>query len=320
MSTQPLLDVKNLEVRYRSSAGIFSKGADIFAVNDVTIHVDAGETLGIVGESGSGKSTLGQAVIGLAKVASGEVLLKGVPRQLNSDRIQIVFQDPQASLNPRLPIWRIVTEPLHIQGRFSRTDLKVKAAELAAAVGLRPEAIHRFPHEFSGGQRQRIAIARALSLEPELLVLDEPTSALDVSVQAQIINLLLDIQETRKISFMLISHDVSVVKHVADRVAVMYLGQIVETGPTAEVFGKPKHPYTVALLAAVPEFHKQLEAPSSERAGELPSNRHLPKGCFFIERCPMRGAGCDERQTMRHSSPQHYARCHRLGEMQLVSA
>jgi peptide/nickel transport system ATP-binding protein len=196
----PLLSVENLEVRYRAASGWFGGGTDIHAVNGVSFTVEEGETIGIVGESGCGKSTLGQAILGLVPSSAGQVMLDGVERPKSRTHIQIIFQDPQSSLDPRLPVWRLITEPLHIRGGMTRKELIQRATELAVSVGLRPEQVDRYPHEFSGGQRQRIAIARALAVEPALLVLDEPTSALDVSVQAQIVNLLLSLQSERRLS------------------------------------------------------------------------------------------------------------------------
>ena len=305
-----MLALDDVEVRYRVTSGWFG-GADVHAVNGVSLSVAKGETLGIVGESGCGKSTLGQAIVGLTPITGGSIKVKGADRADSNTRIQIIFQDPQSSLDPRLPVWRLITEPLHIRGGLNRQELIDRATELAVAVGLRPEQIDRYPHEFSGGQRQRIAIARALAVEPELLVLDEPTSALDVSVQAQIVNLLLTLQSERKLSYALISHDVSLVRHVADRVAVMYLGQIVETGQAQEVLDHPRHPYTKTLLDAVPSFDRPLMM-VSPRAGELPSNRNLPKGCFFRDRCPLATAGCELPQRLKQTETSRKVRCHRV--------
>ncbi|MBZ9676759.1 ABC transporter ATP-binding protein [Mesorhizobium sp. ES1-1] len=309
MTEPPLLSVEDVEVRYRVTSGWFG-GADVHAVNGVSFSVAEGETIGIVGESGCGKSTLGQAILGLTSVSAGSIKLRGTERDHSRrTHMQIIFQDPQSSLDPRLPVWRLITEPLHIRGGYARKELIDRATELAVSVGLRPEHVDRYPHEFSGGQRQRIAIARALAVEPALLVLDEPTSALDVSVQAQIVNLLLGLQAERKLSYVLISHDVSLVRHVADRVAVMYLGQIVEEGPALDVLDAPKHPYTRTLLDAVPSFERPL-ASIAARAGELPSNRTLPTGCFYRERCPWATTGCELPQLLVPADGLRAVRCH----------
>jgi peptide/nickel transport system ATP-binding protein len=226
--------------------------------------------------------------------------------------MQIVFQDPQSSLDRRLPVWRLISEPLHIRGGLSRTQLYERAHELALSVGLRPEHLDRLPHEFSGGQRQRIAIARALSTSPDLMVLDEPTSALDVSVQAQIINLLLALQRDRGLSYLMISHDVALVRHFCDDVAVMYLGEVVESGPAQTVLHHPRHPYTQTLLAAVPSLTSPLPDIAALRPGELPGNRNLPSGCFYKQRCDNVAPGCDARQQLRPLTlPGHQVRCHK---------
>jgi peptide/nickel transport system ATP-binding protein len=315
----PLLQLDGVAVRFPAASGWLGGRCYVHAVNGVGLQLRRGETLGIVGESGCGKSTLGQAIMGLAPVAEGHIrfegrdlaaLSRGEAREVRR-RMQIVFQDPQSSLNPRMPVWRLIAEPLQIRGGLSTAALHARAAELAEAVGLRPDQIDRYPHEFSGGQRQRIAIARVLGLEPSLLVLDEPTSALDVSVQAQIVNLLLGLQRDLGLTYLLISHDVSLIRHVCDRVAVMYLGQVVETGPAEEVLAAPRHPYTRALLDAVPSLEHPLPAVTAARAAELPSNRRLPKGCFFRERCPFAAVGCDAPQELRPLIPGRAVRCHR---------
>jgi len=225
-----------------------------------------------------------------------------------------VFQDPQSSLDPRLPVWRIITEPVYVQQHNSVAERRAQAAELAQQVGLRPEAIDRLPHEFSGGQRQRISIARALSSQPDIIVLDEPTSALDISVQAQILNLLVELQRQRNLTYVLISHNVSVIQHMSDRVAVMYLGQIVELGPTAQVLRQPQHPYTRLLLDSVPRTGRSLsDSAIEDRKGELPGNRQLPQGCFFRERCPYAGEGCQRPQSLRVNLGGTAVRCHKVG-------
>lgn len=261
MKAPPLLSVENLTVRFPGATNWYGRvTSQVHAVNNVDLCVLPGESLGIVGESGCGKSTLVQAVIGLVGLTSGRVLVDGhdfagangtLKRDLRQ-KMQIVFQDPQSSLDPRLPVWRLITEPLHIRGGMPTAALRARAEELAISVGLRSDQLDRLPHEFSGGQRQRIAIARALSLDPKVIVADESVSALDVSIKAQVVNLLLDLQQDFNLSFLFISHDMAVVERVSHRVAVMYLGEIVEIGPRAAVFDNPQHAYTKTLMNAVP--------------------------------------------------------------------
>ncbi|HEV7307181.1 oligopeptide/dipeptide ABC transporter ATP-binding protein [Ensifer sp.] len=318
--TRPVLEVSDLHVRFPASRNWLGRPTShVHAVNGVTLTVSAGKSLGIVGESGCGKSTLAQAIIGLAPYGEGRVAIdgedfqkaEGKRKRALRQKMQIVFQDPQSSLDRRLPVWRLISEPLHIRGGHSRAELRAKAEELAVAVGLRPEHLDRLPHEFSGGQRQRIAIARAISTDPELMVLDEPTSALDVSVQAQIINLLLKLQRERGLTYLLISHDVALVRHFCDDVAVMYLGQIVESGPADAVLSNPRHPYTQTLLAAAPSFESPLPDIAQVRAGELPNNRNLPDGCFYRQRCDRIGGGCEVGQVLRRlSESARHVRCH----------
>jgi peptide/nickel transport system ATP-binding protein len=290
--------------------------AVVHALNGVDLSARRGETLGIVGESGCGKSTLGQSVMRLVRPSSGTLTFDGTDLWAAAPdavtrlrrRFQVVFQDPQASLDPRMTAGAAIIEPLRGMG-MSPSQRSERAAVLAAQVGLRPEMLPRYPHEFSGGQRQRIAIARALALQPDLLVLDEPTSALDVSVQAQILNLLLDLQARLGLTYLFISHNVAAVRHIADRVAVMYLGQIVELGDVA-LLARPAHPYTRALLAAVPRLDKDAAAAPPVRDTELPSNRVLPAGCFFRTRCLYAADGCEQPQDLvtRRAG---VVRCHR---------
>lgn len=264
------------------------------AVDDISIEIYRGETLGIVGESGSGKSTFGRTILKLVEPTAGEVLYKGQPIQhlkgnkLQSYRnqMQMIFQDPFASLNPRMRIGAIIEEPMKLQLTLTKEQRKERVKELLQKVGLPEDAMHKFPHEFSGGQRQRIGIARALAIRPEFIIADEPVSALDVSVQSQVLNLMMDLQEEFHLTYLFISHDLSVVKHISDRVAVLYLGRVVEIGTKKELYAHPLHPYTQALLSAIPVVH--FDEPKQEilLKGELPSPINPPVGCVFHTRCP----------------------------------
>lgn len=260
------------------------------ALADVSIEVDEGETLALVGESGSGKSTLGNVVAGLQMPSAGALRFRGqhvegATRRAAQRAIQVVFQDPFGALDPRMPISTIVAEPLRIQRQGSRAERAARAAELVEQVGLPRDALNRYPHEFSGGQRQRIAIARALAPDPALIVADEPLSALDVSIQSQILNLLRALQRARGLAYLFISHDLAVVNHLADRVAVLYLGRLVEIAPRATLFATPSHPYTMALLEAVPRLGRRRGRAAPIR-GEMPSALDPPPGCVFHTRCP----------------------------------
>ena len=309
----PILQLNDVRVRFPVSNDWLGRPRGYaHALNGIDLQVRAGETLGIVGESGCGKSTLAQLLMGLIAPSSGDLNWASRTGSEGRNNVQIVFQDPQSSLDPRLPIWRIITEPLYARGHADRAQMREVAAKVASQVGIRPEYLDRFPHQFSGGQRQRIAIARALSSDPDIIVLDEPTSALDISVQAQILNLLAELQRARNLTYILISHNVSVVRHMADRVAVMYLGQIVELGQAAQVLDQPRHPYTRLLLEAVPRLGVALHAEQVAAPTELPGNRHLPTGCFFRERCSLCTVGCDKPQVLQGDERQR-ARCHLQG-------
>ena len=289
---EDLIKIKDLVVEYNTSKGILGKKETIHAVNGVSLDIKKGEILAIAGESGCGKSTLARAIIKLEDAKSGEIDFEGKniltmdKKELKNFRTkaQMIFQNPYSSLNPKMKIIDTLREPLKINTDYKNDVIDGIVLEKAEKTGLTAEALNRFPHEFSGGQRQRIAIARALVLNPEFILADEPVSALDVSIQAQIINLLKDLKETFNLTFLLITHDMSVIKYLADRVAIMYLGEIVEIGTTEELFSTPKHPYTKALLSSVPQLTGKKEEIILQ--GDLPSPANLPTGCKFHTRCP----------------------------------
>jgi peptide/nickel transport system ATP-binding protein/oligopeptide transport system ATP-binding protein len=289
------------------------------AVDGVTLHVMAGETFGIVGESGCGKSTLARLMLRLIEPSAGAVRFDGVDllaldrRALRARRrhMQLVFQDPYASLDPRMTVGAIVAEPLVIHGVGDRAARRARVAALLALVGLEADAVTRYPHEFSGGQRQRIGIARAIALEPKLVVADEPVSALDVSVQSQILNLLVGLKGRLGLSYVFISHDLAVIEYMSDRVAVMYLGRVVEQAPTDELFRAPAHPYTQGLLAAIPDPDPGHERGPAAIIGDIPSPEHPPFGCPFHPRCPRAIERCrSEPPGLRPIGPNHLAACH----------
>ena len=297
----PLIKIRNARKWFPIKAGLFSPvSAHVRAVDGVDLDIQRGETVGIVGESGCGKTTLGRLVMGLIPMTEGTIQFGGkdigeINRKELRRRLQIVFQDPGGSMNPRMSVRSIIGEPLLVNGLADGAELTKKVAELLSIVGLQPNHMTRFPHEFSGGQKQRIALARALSLDPEFILLDEPTSALDVSVQAQVLNLLDSIQKERGLTFIFITHSLNVVNHISERVAVMYLGKIVEIAETDDLFANPAHPYTHALLSAIPQ--PSLDETKKERivlSGDVPSPANPPSGCSFHTRCPIAVAGkCD---------------------------
>jgi oligopeptide/dipeptide ABC transporter ATP-binding protein len=319
----PLVEVRGLHKSFPLRHGLFGRGVgQVHAVDGISFRIAPGETLGLVGESGCGKSTAARTLLRLLEPTAGEVRFRGevitgldAPRMLPyRRRMQMVHQDPYASLNPRMPAGEIVGEPLVIHGvGGGRAERRDRVAALFARVGLRPEQMHAYPHEFSGGQRQRIGIARALALGPELVVCDEPVSALDVSIQAQIVNLLMDLQDEYGLSYLFVAHDLAVVEHISHRVAVMYLGRVVELTDRATLFEVPLHPYTEALLSAVPipkvvPGRRRRPAPL---AGDVPSPVHRPSGCHFHTRCPKAHARCrEESPVLREVRPGHLVSCH----------
>lgn len=313
-----LLELKQVQVNFPAKTNWLGQVVEsVHALNGLNLVIQRGETLGIVGESGCGKSTLAKLLMGMVKPTSGQLELARLPTSWLGRGMQMVFQDPLSSLDPRLPVWRSITEPAWIQSHPPEPERRVLAENLAHKVGIRAEYLDRPPHAFSGGQRQRIAIARALSGQPDIMVLDEPTSALDISVQAQILNLLVELQREQNLTYVLISHNVSVVRHMSDRVAVMYLGQIVEVGTAQQVLDHPQHPYTQLLMDSVPRIGLELEgAPSNT---ELPSNRQLPTGCYFKERCPYASEACAQPQPLKKIANQQSVRCWKVAGVTEVS-
>ena len=320
-----LVEVEGLKMYFPVKSGILfqRKVADVKAVDGISFFVRKGETLGLVGESGCGKSTTGRAILQLHRPTEGRITFDGTVlnevkgRSLRAfrRRMQMIFQDPYSSLNPRMNISSIIAEPMVIHGLYKGKERQERVDSLLNEVGLNPYFSKRYPHEFSGGQRQRIGVARALAVEPEFIVLDEPVSALDVSIQAQIINLLEDLQEEFNLTYLFIAHDLSVVRHISDRVAVMYLGRIMELADSNELYENPLHPYTKALLSAVPITDPEIER-TRERiilVGDVPSPLRPPPGCVFNTRCPIAIDECRERiPEWREVEPLHWVACHRV--------
>ncbi len=325
-ATKPLLEVHNLIKYFPIHAGLMSRHvADVKAVDGVDFTIARGETLGLVGESGSGKTTVGRLILRLLEATSGQVLFDGID-VTNADRthvrklrreMQIIFQDPYASLNPRMSVGDIIAEPRRIHGLASGKAVDERVQDLLKLVGLRPYSANRYPHEFSGGQRQRIGIARALAVSPKFIVCDEPVSALDVSIQAQVINLLEDLQEQLGLTYLFIAHDLSVVRHISTRVAVMYVGKLVEIADRDTLYENPLHPYTQALLSAIPIPDPSVEA-RRERivlSGDIPSPVNPPPGCRFHTRCPLAFERCtSEIPAFKSYGNDHYVACHWVEE------
>lgn len=317
MSDQTFLKVEDLKVHFPIKKGF------VYAVDGVSFELKKGETLGIVGESGCGKTTTGMSIVDLVTPTSGKIWFQGkcinniskMPKarqkELRKD-IQVIFQDPFSSLNPRMTLYKTLYEPMKIHNMGTSGQIRDRVAFLLEKVGLTQKQWHRYPHEFSGGQRQRIGIARALCLKPKLIIGDEPVSALDVSIQAQIINLMIDLQEEFNLSYIFISHDLAVVEHIADTIAVMYLGKILETAPYKTLYENPQHPYTRSLLSAIPIPDPEYVSSRIKLEGDVPSPRHPPSGCAFHPRCPEFRPECKtSRPSFRKVGPDHWVACHR---------
>ncbi|NLG72765.1 MAG: dipeptide ABC transporter ATP-binding protein [Chloroflexi bacterium] len=332
-SSAPLLEVRNLKKYFPIYKGLMRRVVNhVRAVDDVSFFVREGETLGLVGESGCGKTTVSRCILRAHPPTSGQILFREADGTVTDlaplDRkelarfrpqMQMIFQDPYGSLNPRMTIFDIISEPLYVNGVKSRAQRSEMVAELLKLVGLRPEYMQRYPHAFSGGQRQRIGIARALALKPRLIVADEPVSALDVSVQAQVLNLMLELQEKFNLTYLFVAHDLSVVKHICDRVAVMYVGKVVELASTEELFETPRHPYTAALMTAVPVPDPTRRDIIQDLPGEVASPANPPSGCYFHPRCKYAESICStQTPDLREITPGHYVSCHRAEELQLA--
>ena len=324
-TNQPLLDVRHLSMQFTSKwRGHKSR---VKAVDDVSFSIRKGETFGLGGESGCGKTTTGRAIIRLYDYQQGEVFFDGQPisgkmngrlRRYITDHIAMIFQDPIASLNPRMTVEEIIGEGLKIRGMTDPAQRHQCVVDMLLKVGLSPEHATRYPHEFSGGQRQRIGIARALVVKPQIIVCDEAVSALDVSIQAQVINLLRDLQRDMNLTYLFISHDLSVVEHISDKVGVMYLGRLIEFGETENLFEKPLHPYTEALLSAVPVADPTVQNERIALKGEIPNPANTPSGCFFHTRCQYCTEKCKEcTPEYRELEPGHFVACHRADELKL---
>lgn len=324
--SQPLLEIKNLTKHFVTQRSFFGAPlATVRAVEGVSLTVEKGKTLGLVGETGCGKSTVGRTVVGLYNPTAGEVFINGEnvhktlagPNAMSVRRkMQMIFQDPYSSLNPRMTVGDIIREPMEIHNIGTDTEQKERVWELLKQVGLNPEHASRFPHEFSGGQRQRVGIARALSVSPEFILCDEPISALDVSIQAQVVNLLEELQSKLGLTYIFIAHDLSMVKHISQRVAVMYLGSVAEVAPSEHLYDNPLHPYTQALLSAIPIADPKIEAQRKRilLEGDIPSPLNPPSGCRFRTRCRRAFDRCaEEVPVLKEVEPGHQVACHLVG-------
>jgi oligopeptide transport system ATP-binding protein len=321
-TAEPLLEVRNLVMHFKVGRGLFGRSGLVRAVDGVSFTLKRGETLGLVGESGCGKTTTGRCVLQLEKPTAGEVIFEGrnlvgmEPRELRRvrNRIQVIFQDPYSSLNPRMTVGQIIAEPIAVHGLEPDPAARAeRVRQLLVRVGLLTQHAYRYPHELSGGQRQRVGVARALAMQPSLIICDEPVSALDVSIQAQIINLLAELQSDFGLSYLFVAHDLAVVRHISDRIAVMYLGKIVELASRRDLYEAPAHPYTRALLSAVPIPDPALEATRERQVltGEVPSPLNPPSGCVFHPRCPLAIERCRrEVPQLRLLASGHEAACH----------
>lgn len=318
MNDEPLVRLRELRKHYALNGDWLNKGRVVKAVDGVSFDIQPGETFGLVGESGCGKSTVGRAILRLFDITSGEIVFAGQNIAQASEktlkplrrRMQAIFQDPWSSLNPGMTVLQLVAEPMKIHGYDVRAQ-RERATEMLHRVGLKPEHLMRFPHEFSGGQRQRISIARALSVRPEFVLCDEPLSALDVSVQAQVVNILQDLQQELGLTYLFIAHDLSMVRHISNRIGVMYLGKLVEVAPAGELYQHPAHPYTQALLTSVPIPDPRVaQLEQSGLKGEIPSPTLEVNGCRFCSRCPQAMAKCQQQEPpMQAIAPRHFAAC-----------
>ena len=322
---ETILEVSGLSIRFPIRGGILQREVGtVRAVTDVSFTVGRGETLGIVGESGCGKTTLGRTIVRLYEPTEGTIKFRGEDISHKSQaslrpmrrHMQMIFQDPYASLNPRMNVRAILEEPLILSSDLDKEARKKRVAELIETVGLRQDAMHRYPHEFSGGQRQRIGIARAIALNPDLIVADEAVSALDVSIQAQVINLMVELQKKLGMAYIFVAHDLAVVRYISDRVAVMYLGRLVEIGAVDEIYSQPKHPYTMALLRSIPAAHPRNKRVVQPLAGDVPSPSNPPSGCAFHPRCPFATETCKINVPLLRSIGGVSVACHHAEKIQ----